>query len=410
MRVISGDSFSYQTLVRCERALLGINTMQCLPSLSRSGQSALRVSLQYGFIGGLVAASILLGSLLSQVHAQAFWHSRDIQLEANQRASLGVTSARPTPLSSRSIVASGLVVSAPGYEWVVTSPLPATMVQKLADLGDRVDKGQALAVLLSPALGELRRQLEELAIEKMQARSIVDRDRALLAEGLIPPARLQLSETRLAVIEASERAKLAELASTGFEAAAAQGDNLAQGRVLAPMRGQLIEASLLPGQRVEAGSVLFRIADTAQLQLLLDISLDKASQVRVGDRFKVQSGRASGTIAGISRALHVGQQARLRGRLDNGIGLALGDLVMVEIQSRVSTADDQIQVVPATALSQYKDKSILFIETPGGYRAQAVEVLARLDGQIHIRGKFGDQDRVAVAGVAALRALLQKGE
>jgi hypothetical protein len=37
-------------------------------------------------------------------------------------------------------------------------------------------------------------------------------------------------------------------------------------------------------------------------------------------------------------------------------------------------------------------------------------VLARLDGQIHVRGKFGDQDRVAVAGVAALRALLQKGE
>jgi hypothetical protein len=83
---------------------------------------------------------------------------------------------------------------------------------------------------------------------------------------------------------------------------------------------------------------------------------------------------------------------------------------MVEIQSRVSTADDQVQVVPATALSQYKDKSILFIETPGGYKAQAVEVLARLDGQIHVRGKFGDQDRVAVAGVAALRALLQKGE
>ena len=66
-----------------------------------------------------------------------------------------------------------------------------------------------------------------------------------------------------------------------------------------------------------------------------------------------------------------GQQARLRGRLDNSIGLALGDLVMVEIQSRVSTADDQVQVVPATALSQYKDKSILFIETPGGYKAQA---------------------------------------
>lgn len=410
MRVVSGESFSYQTLVRYERILVGIKTMHCLFWLSRSGHSSLWMPLQYSFTRGLIAGSILLGSVLSQVYAQEFWRPREIQVEANQRASLGVTSARPTPLSSRSIVASGLVVSAPGYEWVVTSPLPATMVQKLADLGDRVDKGQALAVLASPALGELRRQLEELAIEKMQAKSVVDRDRALLAEGLVPPARLQLSETRLAVIEASERAKLAELASTGFETAIPERESLAQGRVLAPMRGQLIEASLLPGQRVEAGSVLFRIADTAQLQLMLDVSLDKASQVRVGDRFKVQSGRASGTIAGISRALHVGQQARLRGRLDNSIGLALGDLVMVEIQSRVSTADDQVQVVPATALSQYKDKSILFIETPGGYKAQAVEVLARLDGQIHVRGKFGDQDRVAVAGVAALRALLQKGE
>ncbi|MEY3104856.1 MAG: hypothetical protein RJA72_888, partial [Pseudomonadota bacterium] len=72
--------------------------------------------------------------------------------------------------------------------------------------------------------------------------------------------------------------------------------------------------------------------------------------------------------------------------------------------------ESDIQIVPASALSQYKDKSVIFIETTKGFRAQSVDVLTRLDGQIHIRSKLGEHERFAIAGVAALRALLQKAD
>lgn len=359
---------------------------------------------------GLVASLIGFCCVSQALFAQDSWTTKEILVEPHHRASLGILSGRPIALSSRSVVASGLVVSAPGYEWVVTATLPATLIRKLADLGDRVEKGQVLAVLSSPALGELRRQLEELAIEQVQARANLERERNLLAEGLIPPARLQLSETRLAVLQATERARLAELASSGLTDPDVDASNLAHGWLRSPMRGQLIEANVLPGQSVEAGALLFRIADTSQLQLSLDLSLDKASQLRVGDRFRIQGSRSGGTIAGISRALHAGQQARLRGKLDRASGLALGDLVSVEIQTRQSPIESDIQIVPASALSQYKDKSVIFIETTKGFRAQSVDVLTRLDGQIHIRSKLGEHERFAIAGVAALRALLQKAD
>jgi hypothetical protein len=94
----------------------------------------------------------------------------------------------------------------------------------------------------------LRRQLEELAIEQVQARANLERERNLLAEGLIPPARLQLSETRLAVLQATERARLAELASSGLTDPDVDASSLAHGWLRSPMRGQLIEANVLPGQ------------------------------------------------------------------------------------------------------------------------------------------------------------------
>jgi len=372
-------------------------------------------ALQSAFLSALTVRSLCTGLVAlcffaDHGFAQDSWKSKEIAIEAHQRASLGVTSAKPIALSSRSVVANGMVVSAPGNEWVVTAPMPATINQKLVDLGDTVEQGQTLAILTSPALGELRRQLEELAIEQIQAKAVLERERKLLAEGIIPLARLQVSETRLAVLQASERAKRSELASSALTVQAREAADISSGRLVAPMRGQLIEASVLPGQRVDAGAVLFRIANPGQLQLSLDLSLDKASQVRVGDRFTIQGSRAGGKIAGISRALHAGQQARIRGKLDSSAGLALGDLVTVEIQSRPSPLDAQIKLVPATALSQYRDRSIIFIETAKGFRAQAVEVLARLDGQVHIRGELLNHDHLAISGVTALRALLQKAE
>jgi len=347
---------------------------------------------------------------------------REVKLSENERAALGVSFARVLPGGARRIVASGIVSSPPGHEWVVTAPLSGTVTRKLVDLGDPVAAGQILAQLSSPALGELRRQLEEAGKEREQAERALERDRALLAEGMIAPMRLQASEARYAVALAGQRAREAEGQAAGVLPGGATPGEFAVGKIAAPMRGQVVEAAVTAGQRVEIGTALFRIADPSQLQIEMDLSLDKAAQIRPGDRFVVQGERGRGTVAGISRVLHPGQQARLRARLERGSRLALGELVTVEIEVRdiepgaaalarngPSPSRPRLPwILPTQALSQFRDQSIVFLATPQGFRAEQVEVLGRSDGQVQVRAAILASDQIAVTGVAALRALLQK--
>jgi len=351
--------------------------------------------------------------------------NREIKLAENERAALGVGMARALPGGVRRIVASGIVSSLPGHEWVVTAPLAGTITRKLADLGDPVAAGQALAQLSSPALGELRRQIEEASTERKQAELALERDRALLVEGMIAPMRLQASEARYAVALAAQRAREAERQAAGLQSNDASPGEFAVGRITAPMRGQIVEATVTAGQRVEIGSNLFRIADPSMLQIEIDLSIEKAAQVRPGDRFVVQGERGRGTIIGISRALHPGQQARARARLERGGRLALGELVNVEIETRdaalpaasgkaegakASPPPRSVWLLPSQALSQLRDQSIVFVATPQGFRAEPVEVLGRSDGQIQVLASILASDRIAISGVAALRALLQKAD
>ena len=50
------------------------------------------------------------------------------------------------------------------------------------------------------------------------------------------------------------------------------------------------DALVAVGQRVEAGAMLFRLADSSQLQLDVQLSSDKAAQLQVGDEVGLEAG------------------------------------------------------------------------------------------------------------------------
>lgn len=332
-----------------------------------------------------------------------------IRVDAAQRAALGIALAAVKPAVSMQWQAKALVVAPYGKEVVVSAPYPGQLTQSFVGQGERVRAGDRLGRFVSAQAGEARRQLEETRIEARLMQAGLDRERALFEDGVIPEVRLQLAQAKHESAQAALRAREAELQAAGlkFDPAPRSGQ-YANGILIAPAAGVVLELMGPIGQRVEAGATLYRLADDRQLQLDLQLANDKAAQLQLGDRVQIPQRRASAVITGVSRAVDASQLARARALVQQRGSLQVGEALSVSVETRFQgEASRPVWQVPARALSQVAGRPIAFVAASGGFRVVTLELLANDDDQAVVAGALDAQSQVAVTGVAGLRALLQ---
>lgn len=338
--------------------------------------------------------------------------ARVLALDAKQQAALGIQTTRVQAAGSDVLLASAQVQALPGREVTVSAPYAGQLSRLLVGLGDRVGAGAGLAHFTSAQLGEARRQWDEARLNAQTAQAALAREQALLQEGLIPPVRVQLGQARLDAAQSALRAREAELHAAGVRLG--EG-GYASGVLLSPLQGVVAESFAAIGQRVEAGTVLFRLVDDRALQLVLQLSADKATRVRVGDEVAIDTRQARARITGVSPALQAGQNALARAQVTQRGQLALGESLSVTVLATGGFANGNAAPrawrVPTRALSPWHGQSVLFVAQAQGLRAQPVEVLSSNDDVAVVRGgALAEGQSVAITGVAALRALLQREE
>lgn len=255
-------------------------------------------------------------------------------------------------------------------------------------------------------LADVRRQWREAQLEAQTAQAALQRDQALLADGVIPAARLQLSQNRFHAAEALRLAREAELRSAGT---AATANDYTQATLRSPLAGSVVDVAVSVGQRFDTGAVLFRVADTRQLQLDLVLSADKAAQLKPGDAVSVPSREAKGVLIGVSRSVDASQQAKARARVTVPGSLRSGEVLSVQLHPAQTTLGTAWQV-PARAIITQDAQSWVFVATTNGLQPTPVRVLSSNDDQSVVQGALQSSSRLAVTGLASLRALLQKGE
>lgn len=330
-----------------------------------------------------------------------------LALDARQQAALGVRTAVLQAARQEVLLASAQVVAQPGREVTVSAPYPGQVARWWVGVGDAVAVGARLAQFTSPLLGEARRQWDEARLNAQQAQAALQRDQAMLAEGIIPAVRVQLTQSRHEAAQAALRAREAELQAAGVRLDAEGG--YASGALLSPLQGQVVQTAATVGQRVDAGAVLLRLVDDRALQLELDLSPEKAARVRVGDAVSVGARQARAVITGVGPALQAGQLARARARVTERGHLQLGEVLAATIQASGWDAGAPAWRVPARALSPWHGQSVVFVAQPQGLRAEPVTVLSSNDDVAVVQGAgLAAGQSLAVTGVAALRALLQQ--
>lgn len=326
-----------------------------------------------------------------------------------QQAALGVRTAAIEPAQRMRLVATATVTVPPGREYSVTAPYAGLIVRLDAGLGDTVRTGTPLARMSSPTVAELRRQARDVEFELQNSRAAAERDEALFNDGLIPAARLQLTRNRFRAAESAAQAQASMLASGGATAGP-EGTDYAATTVRATSPGQITETLAAVGQRVDAGAPMFRVANLRELQLDLVLAPDKAARLRVGDRVLVAARGATAEITGIGRALDATQQAHARARVLDGAGLQVGETLPVTVETRLPTAIRAAWQLPARALLTLGGQTHVLRANVKGFELVKVTVAASDDERAIVTGSLNEGDRVAVAGLAALRGQLEAGE
>ncbi len=219
-----------------------------------------------------------------------------------------------------------------------------------------------------------------------------------------------MSAARTAATEA--RIALTQAQST-VSAAGVGGAGLNRLGIAAPISGQIIARPVTLGQTVAADAELYRIANLSQVSIALNLKAEDAGRVRPGNSVLVKAAgrQATARITFVSPALD--PQTRLvpaLATLDNRGGeWRVGEPVTAAVQLTGSGGSGAIRV-PTTAVQSFEGKSVVFVRTPTGFKATAVQLGDASGDTVIVRSGLTGNEQIATTGSFTLKAEIGKGE
>jgi len=150
--------------------------------------------------------------------------------------------------------------------------------------GDEVKEGQVVATVgdekLVLQLKSLDAQIAGLEAQLTQAKTDLDRAQDLFSKGTIPKARFDQAQTAFNVANNAHRARIAERSVVQQQ--------LAEGKVLSPTAGRVLQVPVTTGTVILAGEPVARIAEK-NFVLRLRVPERHARFLKAGDHVRVDS-------------------------------------------------------------------------------------------------------------------------
>jgi RND family efflux transporter MFP subunit len=349
-----------------------------------------------GFVR-LVGALALAWPLLSGA-AEGMVAVSPAQIQA-----LGIESAPLAAPGSGRITLPAQVTLPNDQVHVVSAPLPAVVLQLAVAPGDAVKRGQTLARLGGAPILEAQREYLQAAAQANLAAQNARRDELLFREGIIAESRYQTTRALHAQAAAllAEKRQALKLAGADDRAAAPGLSGVVE--VRAPADGVVLEQGVAVGQRVDQTALIYRIARLAPLTLEVQLPVALAAQLREGAAVRVPAAQAAGRVIALGHQVGPNQTVALRALITDGAG-GLRPGQFVEAAVELPPPAPGTWRVPQAALVRQQEQLYVFVEVPGGFRTQVVKLIAQAGDTALVSGPFQGGERVAVKGVAALKA------
>lgn len=291
-----------------------------------------------------------------------------------------------------------------------------------AELGEKVTKGQVLAVMDSPEIGRAKADyLAALAISNVN-RETADREKVLAEKKISSERDWRHAEAEATRSRAEKEAAESRLHTMGIGDAElgrlkAEGHYVSTLPVTSPIGGIVVERSITLGQMLEPSDTLFVVMDLRQVWVLMDIYEEDLAQVKIGQdaaaRVAAFRDRTfTGKVDNIGAVVEPSTRAvKVRVVLPNPDGeLKPGMFATVEV---AGTTGQEIQGVfaPAAAVQRDGDRSIVFV--PKGerqYQRRAVKLGRSTGDWVQVLEGLTEGQTVVTSGSFILKGELKKGE
>ncbi|KJS28054.1 MAG: hemolysin D [Hyphomonadaceae bacterium BRH_c29] len=284
--------------------------------------------------------------------------------------------------------------------------------------GDKVKRGERLAVLSSRELAGLKADFLTAKSAENLAASQFAREERLFADKITSQADLDAAKAALISARAEREAMENKLHAVGISDSVlnglgqAQDGSLASAALVAPLGGTVISRSVSIGSSVEAGGeALFIIVDDSQLWADIAVYKDDAGAIETGQpvilRTRDGSAAARGTIALILPVIsETTRTSTARVIVDNPDSrLRPGQFVTAEISVGES---GRTLHVPSDAVVVVEDKPSVFVPVEGGFAPRPVKPGRASAGLTEILDGLEQGESFVSSGAFTLKAQLEK--
>ncbi|MDF0544597.1 efflux RND transporter periplasmic adaptor subunit [Sphingobium sp. H39-3-25] len=304
------------------------------------------------------------------------------------------------------ILASATVEATPDAEAVLTARAAGTVTRIFKRIGDPVSAGETIALVESRDASAIAADRSTAAARVTLASRQLARERILLNQGVSPRADYETAEANLAVAQAEARQ-----ASAAASAAMVSRDGRSVA-VVSSISGRITSAPVNLGAFVQAETELFRVADPRRLQIEASMPAADALRVKAGDRVELTTNNGQKVEGQVRSATGVvdpqTRQATVVVTPSGGGGLiAPGQLVQARIFASGGDAASGVNV-PQDAVQTLGDRSVVFVRTRQGFKAQTVRVGTRSGGMVEIASGLPANTVIATTNAFLLKAELGK--
>lgn len=318
---------------------------------------------------------------------------------------IGVAKAASGELDA-AIAASATVEAAPDAGAVLTARAPGVVSRIFKRIGDTVQAGDTIALVESRDAAVISAERSAAAARVTLARRRLARERQLMDQGVSPRADFEQAQADLDVALAD-----AQRASASAAGARVTRDGRSVA-VVSPIDGRVTSAAANLGQFVSAEAELFRVADARRLQITASIPASEAQHVREGDRAELMAGdgqsikgrirSATGVVDPLSRAVTVViEPVAVRERL------VPGQLLQARIYASAGASAETV-IVPQDAVQTVGDRTVVFVRTDAGFKAQAVQAGSASGSLVPIASGLKAGTPIATTNAFLLKAELEK--
>ncbi|HLB05087.1 MAG TPA: efflux RND transporter periplasmic adaptor subunit, partial [Thermodesulfobacteriota bacterium] len=292
-------------------------------------------------------------------------------------------------------------------------------VEVFANLGDFIKKGQPVAVIDSPELGEAQSQYLKAKTNLQVAEKSYERAKIVVEGKVISTGEFQRREGEY--LSATTEAKAAEdrlhlLGMTDDEVSAIGKGHTISSRVAiyAPVTGTVIERHLTLGEVVEPAEPLFTIADLSNLWVIADIPENDISMVKKGQKVSVAvpsypDAEFIGKVTYISDTVEPATRSvKVRAEVENLKGTLKPEMFATV---KVGTGKMDALAIPESAVQREGEKTIVFVaEDEITFQKRVVTLGPEVDGYHQVISGLEKGERIVTKGAFTLKSEGMKGE